>query len=229
MSWTDLLPMLVTGGVLIVIELARSVPAWLRVRRTRRCDGISPASVGVLAGTSAGWVAVAVITDSPAAAVATVLWLVFHLLLMKEVVRVRPAATRVIIHTIVLSLLGMAAAAVVGAVVGDIATTLGIATGFASAAYSLPALISGMISKSTAGLSIISLTVNALEGAIYFVAGMGLGGIAPSGRYIVAYLSFGGIALASNVPRLIRTLLRRLTGKDESATHAAYPRAIDVS
>lgn len=228
MSWTHLLPMLVTGVALVVIELTRSVPAWLRVRRTRRCDGISPVSVGVLAGTSAGWVAVAVMADSPAAAVATVLWLVFHLLLLREVVRLRPAATRVIIYTTVLSLLGIAAAAVDGAVVGDVVTALGIAIGFASAAYSLPALISGMISKSTAGLSVVSLTVNALEGVIYFVAGMGLGGIAPSGRYIVAYLIFGGIALVSNVPRLIRTLLRRLTGKDESPTHAAHPHVIDV-
>jgi len=214
MSWTDLLPMLVAGVALIAIELARSVPAWLRVRRTRRCDGISPVSVGVLAGTSVGWVVVAMMADSPAAAVATVLWLVFHLLFLREVVQVRPAATRVIVHTTVLSLLGMAAVAVVGAVSGDIMTALGLAIMFASAAYSLPALISGMISKSTAGLSMVSLTVNAVEGTIYFVAGMGLGGIAPSGSYIVAYLSFGGISLISNVPTLIRTLLRRLAGKD---------------
>jgi hypothetical protein len=214
MSSTELLAMLLTGGALVGIELARSVPAWLRVRRTRRSDGISPVSVGVLAGTSPGWIAVAVIVDSPAAAIATALWLIFHLMLLREVARISPSTVRAIAYTASLSAVGVAAAAIVGLAVGDVARALGISIGFAAAAYSIPALVRGMRSESTAGLSLVSLSTNALEGAIYFVAGLGLGGIAPRGEFITAYLLFGGLALSSNLPRLARTSARRLAGKE---------------
>jgi len=111
----------------------------------------------------------------------------------------------------------MAGSAAIGIALGDVATALAIAIGIASAAYSIPALVRGMLSKSTAGLSLISLSTNALEGAIYFIAGLGLGGIAPHGTMITAYVLFGGLALCSNVPRLIRTSSRRLAGKDRFA------------
>jgi hypothetical protein len=219
MSSAELLAMLLTGGALIAIELTRSVPAWLRVRRTKRTDGISPVSVGVLAGTSPGWIAVAVIADSPAAALATTLWLAFHLLLLMEIIRVNAAMFRTIVCMTFASALGIGAATLIGLAVGDIPRLLGVAIGCASAAYSVPALVHGMRSKSTAGLSLISLSTNALEGAIYFVAGLGLGGIAPQGAYITAYLFFGGLALLSNLPRLGRTSLRRLTGRDALDTN----------
>jgi uncharacterized protein with PQ loop repeat len=214
MTSIDVVKMVIGGGALIAIELTRSLPAWLRVRRKRRTDGISPLSIGVLAGTSPGWIAVAVLSMSYAAAIATIIWLVFHLLLMKEVMAVSRRLSRTIILTSVISTLVVILATMVGLIIGDIATILGITIAFASAAYSLPALITGMTSKSTAGLSLISLSTNALEGAIYFCAGMGWGGIAPPGQHIVAYLLFGGSALLSNVPRLARTALRRLAGKD---------------
>jgi hypothetical protein len=168
-----------------------------------------------------GWVAVAVMADSVAAAVATILWLALHFVLLQEVVRVSPTTKRPIAYATALSLIAMAVAAATGAVLGDTATALGITIVVASAAYSLPALVWGMISKSTAGLSLISLSVNAVEGAIYFAAGVGLGGIAPNGHSIKAYVGFGGVALVSNVPRLVRTSLRRLSGEDERVCQAS--------
>lgn len=207
--------MLTAGVVLIAIELIRSVPAWRRVRTTRRCDGVSPISVGVLAGTSVAWIAVAVLADSPAAAIATGVWTIFHFLLLREVVRVKPATTRPIAISTVLSLAAMIVVAVIGIAAGSLVTALGIAIGIAAAGYSVPALVAGMTSKSTAGLSLIALSTNSLEGAIYFVGGIGLGGIAPSGTHVIGYTFFGAVALLSNVPRLVRTLIRRATGKDK--------------
>lgn len=223
MTTTALLGALVTGGLLVAIELARSVPAWLRVRRARSAAGVSAISIGVLAGTSLGWVAVAILTHAIAAAVATVLWLIFHMLLLKEVVALDRGVGKRITVTASISLGCVAIATAIGLAVGDVTTALGIAIGAASAAYSLPALVTGLRSRSTAGLSIASLSTNAVEGAIYLVAGLGWGGIAPPGRYIVAYLLFGGLALTSNVPRLVRTMVRRLSGKDSVGLDASRP------
>jgi hypothetical protein len=206
--------MVLSGAVLILIELARSVPAWLRVRRTGSADGVSAMSVGILAGTGPGWIAVAVMADSPAAAIATVVWLVFHLMLWHAVSGAAPRTARPIAVAAVLSLVMTGLVALVGYVFGHLQEALGVAIAFASAAYSIPALFSGMTSVTTAGLSIISLSVNSMEGAIYLIAGAGYGGISPAGHIVLGYIFFGGIALLSNVPRLVRTSIRRLAGKD---------------
>lgn len=211
--------MIIIGTVLIGIELLRSVPAWLRVRQSKRTDGISAMSTGVLAGTSPGWIAVAVLAESPGAAIANVIWLAFHLLLLYEVVKASPRTARAISRATALSLVGVAIAGAIGTVVGDLTSALGIAIGFASAAYTLPALVRGMTSPSTAGLSLVSLSTNSVEGVIYLVAGAGLGGIAPAGAPIIAYILFGGLAVTSNVPRLVRVAWRRALSLDASREH----------
>src|SRR5690349_19799678 len=127
--------MVLSGAVLILIELARSVPAWLRVRRTKSADGLSALSVGVLAGTGPGWIAVAVTAHSPAAAIATVLWLSFHLMLWREVARVAPSSARTIAWSSALSFVGTAVVAAIGYAVGHLQGALGVTVAVASGAY----------------------------------------------------------------------------------------------
>jgi len=191
---------LLTGGGLIAIEFTRSVPAWLRIRRSRSTAGISTISTGVLAGSSLGWIVVAVLAHSPAAAVATVVWLVFHLLLWREVALLKPEMAHRIAVAATASLIILGLIALIGILVGHIQESLGLAIGIATAAYSLPALVAGMTSRTTRGLSVISLAVNSLEGAIYLVAGLGYGGIAPVAPVILGYVIFGSAALLSNGP-----------------------------
>lgn len=93
---------------------------------------------------------------------------------------------------------------------------LGLAVIVASAFYSLPALYRGMRSTTATGLSLMSLTVNSVEGGIYFVAGIGLGRITRYGDPVLAYAFFGGLALISNIPRLIRAGYRRVVDQDGS-------------
>jgi hypothetical protein len=209
--------MLITGAALILIELARSVPAWLRVRRTGSSDGVSPTSVAVLAGTSIGWIAVAVLADSVAAAVATTVWLCFHLLLWREIARVTPSVALVIARWAAASFIATLIVAIIGMVTGHLAEALGLAIAAASAAYSIPALFAGITSKTTSGLSMVSLLVNSVEGAIYLTGGLGLGGISPAGHFVLGYIFFGATALLSNGPRLMRTVYRRMLGKDKAA------------
>jgi hypothetical protein len=205
---------LATGVGLVAVELGRSVPAWLRVRRSATAAGVSPTSVGVLAGSGTGWMAVAVLTSSWPALVAAVVWLAFHLLLCRELGRVhRPTYRRVVS----VALWTQAAVVVVGAaglVVGRPAEVLGLAIGAATIAYSLPALVTGMTSPSTRGLSLSALVVNSLEGAVYTAGGLGLGGVAPAGTAVLGYLLSGGAALLANIPRVLRVSLRRLRGLD---------------
>ncbi|MFD5063832.1 MULTISPECIES: hypothetical protein [unclassified Streptomyces] len=210
--------MVVAGSALIAIEFARSIPAWLRVRRTGSSDGVSPISVGVLGGTGIGWIAVAVMADSLAGVIATIVWLTFHFLLWREVARCTPSMARTITTASNLSLAATGLVALIGHLAGHLETFLGGAITAASAFYSLPALFSGMRSRTTNGLSLVSLSVNSLEGGIYLASGVGLGGITAPGDPILAYAFFGGLALVSNIPRVIRTGYRRILGKDQ-----AYP------
>lgn len=91
---------------------------------------------------------------------------------------------------------------------------VGLAIGATTVAYSLPALVTGMTSPSTSGLSLSALVVNSLEGAVYAAGGLGLGGVAPAGQVVLGYVLAGGAALPANIPRLLRVSLRRLHGLD---------------
>lgn len=211
---------LLAGLALIAIELARSVPAWLRVREAKSGDGISAVSVGVLAGTGAAWIAVAVLADSVAAAVATGVWLVFHVALWRELVRFEPTMTWTIGCTASASLAATGLVALVGHLAGHLGAALGAEIVAATVLYSVPALIRGMRSRTTDGLSLVSLLVNSIEGTIYLIAGAGLGGITPAGKTVPSYALFGCLSLASNVPRLVRSGYRRVSGRDGSLSEA---------
>jgi len=75
------------GLALIVVELIRSVPALRRVQRTGASDGVSGLSLGVLAGTGLGWLALAVIVQSWWVLAANMLWISIHAVLCREVAR----------------------------------------------------------------------------------------------------------------------------------------------
>ncbi|MEU3349182.1 hypothetical protein ABZ723_30170 [Streptomyces sp. NPDC006700] len=210
--------MLLSGAALVVIEVVRSVPAWLRVKRTRSGGGISPVSVGVLAGTGPGWIAVAAMADSLAAVIATITWMVFHVLLWREVAQAEPSMKRAIAASALAGFVITGLIAVIGQLAGYLESALGMTVVAATASYSLPALYRGMKSPTTTGLSLVSLAVNTVEGAIYFVAGIGLGGITRYGDPVLVYAFFGALAVLSNLPRFVRAALRRALGRDGEAS-----------
>ncbi|WP_324785182.1 hypothetical protein [Streptomyces sp. H51] len=97
-------------------------------------------------------------------------------------------------------------------------SALGLLIVAASAFYSIPALYRGMKSPTTTGLSVVSLTVNSVEGLIYFIAGICLKGITKYGDPVLAYAFFGGLAVLSNLPRLVRAALRRVLRHDQGVS-----------
>lgn len=210
----NVLLMLTAGAALVIIEIARSYPAWMRVRKNNSAEGISAFSTGILAGTGPGWLAVAVMASSPAAAIATAIWMVFHALLCLEIMKVNPKLTRNILSFTGISFLALCATAYVGVLIGSLSEALGVFIAVATACFSLPSLWAGMTSASTAGLSLIALTVNTIEAIIYTMAGLGLGGIVNTGDMVPAYLLFGVIAFLCNFPRMVRVSLRRIKGLD---------------
>lgn len=199
-----------SAALLLTIELLRSVPAWWRVRTQHSAAGLSPVSLGVLAGTGAGWLTVALLVHSLPALLATALWLVFHLLLCAVTVRAARATVRPLLLSAALSLLATALSALLGAALGSVTDALGLLLAGATVAYSLPALLAGLRSETTAGLSVLALSANSVEGGLYLIAGVGFGGIAPAGTATLAYRLFGTLALCTNAPRLARVGTRRL-------------------
>jgi hypothetical protein len=69
------------------------------VRRLGTVAGVSLVATGVLAGSATGWIAVAVLTSSWPALVATVAWLVFHLLLCRELRTVELSTFRLVVQS----------------------------------------------------------------------------------------------------------------------------------
>ncbi|WP_062302193.1 hypothetical protein [Demequina subtropica] len=196
---------LAAGAGLIAVEVARSVPAWLRVRRSRRVDGLSAVSLGVLLGSIPAWLAVAVLAQAWGVLVATVVWAVFHVRLCREAVRLDASFRVTMPRAAGATLAGLALIGVVGESVGALRMSVGLALVAVSAAYSIPALWSGMRAKDVAGISITATAVSAVEGVIYLVVGMGWTGTV----VVPSYLAFGALAVLSNVPRCWRAVARR--------------------
>jgi hypothetical protein len=73
------------------------VPALLRVQRTGASDGVSGLSLGVLAGTGLGWLALAVLVQSWWVLAANSLWIVIHAFLCREVARTDSRKNREIV------------------------------------------------------------------------------------------------------------------------------------
>lgn len=205
----------VAGLFLIVVEVARSAPELRRVLAHRSSDGLSGSSLGILAGTGAGWIVLAVMLEAWWVLAANLIWFGFHLVVCFAVAKVSAAKTRPMVVNALVS------AAIVPAVVLaaspwlSTVAALGLLLGASGLVYGVPALIEGLRSATTRGLSAIALSVNVAEGIVYAAVGAGL--ISLAGGTVAGYLFFGVVAVACNLPRLIRVLWRRAHGADQAA------------
>ncbi|HEX9225334.1 MAG TPA: hypothetical protein VF885_01605 [Arthrobacter sp.] len=202
------------GVALIVVELIRSVPALRRVQRTGASDGVSGLSLGVLAGTGLGWLALAVIVQSWWVLAANMLWIAIHAVLCREVARTA-ARKR---HEIILAGAGSAVALVLATIGAGlfmpVQDALGIMLGVSTLFYAVPAAYEGLASASTRGLSLVSLGVNTLEGTIYFLAGIAVLRIAETADPVFGFAFFGVVSIASNGVRFVRVAYRRIKRLD---------------
>lgn len=205
---------ILTGLGLIVIELARSVPAILQVRKTKSSEGLSPSSLGVLAGTGLGWVTLAVIVNSPWVLAANVLWIVLHVMLCIEVARVDPDKRKRIFNAGLVTAVGILFLTFRLEQLIPFEDALGILLAIAMVFYAVPATLAGLTSKSTRGLSTISLSVNGIEGIIYLCSGVGWIALSNSHGPVWGFVLFGIVSIVSNGLRLSRVAYRRARGFD---------------
>lgn len=205
---------ILAGLGLLAVEVTRSVPAILQVKKTRSSDGLSPASLGVLAGTGLGWIVLAILVGSPWVLLANVLWITLHVILCREVSRTDPQKHRGIVESSIVS------AAVFALVVFGVQfliplqDALGLLLAAAMVFYAVPATYAGLTSVSTRGLSLLSLSVNAVEGVIYFCSGTGWLNMNRHDGPVWGFILFGMISILSNGMRFTRVAYRRCLGLD---------------
>ena len=213
------------GLVLIAVELIRSVPALVRVQRTGTSDGVSGLSLGVLAGTGLGWLALAVLVQSWWVLAANILWIVIHAFLCREVARTDARKNREIILAGTGSAVALALATIGARFFLPVEDALGLMLGLSTLFYAVPAAYEGLVSASTRGLSLLSLGVNTVEGAIYFLAGTAVLRIAEAGDPVFGFAFFGAVSIASNGVRFVRVAYRRIKRLDMPLPPAALPPA----
>ena len=211
------------GLVLIAVELIRSIPALLRVQRTGTSDGVSGMSLGVLAGTGLGWLALAVIVQSWWVLAANILWIVIHAFLCREVARTETRKRREIVLAGVGSAAVLALATIGARFFMPVQDALGLMLGVSTLFYAIPAAYEGLASVSTRGLSLLSLGVNTVEGSIYFLAGIAVLRIAEAGDPVFGFAFFGVVSIASNGVRFVRVAYRRIKRLDQVWSPAAAP------
>lgn len=208
---------ILAGLGLLAIEVIRSVPAILQIRKTQSSDGISPSSLGVLAGTGLGWIVLAILVGSPWVLLANVLWIVLHVILCLEVSRIDPQKRRGIISSSLLSAGIFAAATFVTQLLIPLQEALGLLLAAAMIFYAVPATYAGLTSVSTRGLSLLSLSVNAIEGIIYLCSGFGWLHMNSHEGIVWGFVLFGGISILSNGLRFCRVAYRRTLGLDQNS------------
>lgn len=213
------------GPVLIAVELIRSVPALRRVQRTGTSDGVSGVSLGVLAGTGLGWLALAVIVQSWWVLAANILWIVIHAFLCREVAKTATGKRREIVLAGIGSAALLALATIGARFFLPLEDALGIMLGISTLFYAIPAAYEGLASASTRGLSLLSLGVNSVEGTIYFLAGIAVLKFAESGDPVFGFAFFGVVSIASNGARFVRVAYRRTKGLDLVLPSEAEPAA----
>ena len=211
------------GLVLIAVELIRSIPALLRVQRTGTSDGVSGMSLGVLAGTGLGWLALAVIVQSWWVLAANILWIVIHAFLCRAVARTETRKRREIVLAGVGSAAVLALATIGARFFMPVQDALGLMLGVSTLFYAIPAAYEGLASASTRGLSLLSLGVNTVEGSIYFLAGIAVLRIAEAGDPVFGFAFFGVVSIASNGVRFVRVAYRRIKRLDQAWSPAAAP------
>lgn len=209
------LPAILAGLLLIMIELIRSIPAYLRVKNTGSSDGVSAASLGVLAGTGVAWVVLAILVSAWWILAANVLWLTIHLMLCWEVCRIDRIKRKKFTSSTLTSVIVFAIAVLVAAFFVPVKESLSIMLGLSALFYAVPAVYEGMISKTTRGLSMIALSVNAIEGLVYLLAGFSIVNLASADSPVLGFIFFGVIAVLSNGARLTRVMYRRFRKLDD--------------
>ena len=209
------------GLVLIAVELIRSLPALMRVQRTGTSDGVSGLSLGVLAGTGLGWLALAVLVQSWWVLAANILWIVIHAFLCREVARTGARKRRDIVLAGAGSAVVLALATFGARFFMPVQDALGLMLGVSTLFYAIPAAYEGLASASTRGLSLLALGVNTLEGSIYFLAGIAVLSIAEAGDPVFGFAFFGVVSIASNGVRFVRVAYRRIKGLDQDLSPAA--------
>lgn len=202
------------GLALIAVELIRSVPALRRVQRSRASDGVSGLSLGVLAGTGLGWLALAVMVQSWWVLAANMLWISIHAVLCREVARTAARKRREIVLAGSASAVALALATIGAGLFMPVQDALGIMLGVSTLFYAIPAAYEGLASASTRGLSLVSLGVNTLEGTIYFLAGIAVLRIAETADPVFGFAFFGVVSIASNGVRFVRVAYRRIKRLD---------------
>lgn len=202
------------GPVLIAVELIRSVPALRRVQRTGTSDGVSGLSLGVLAGTGLGWLALAVMVQSWWVLAANILWIVIHGFLCREVAKTGAGKRREIALAGIGSAAALALATIGARFFLPAEDALGLVLGVSTLFYAIPAAYEGLASATTRGLSLMSLGVNTVEGTIYFLAGIAVLKIAEAGDPVFGFAFFGVVSIASNGVRFVRVAYRRSKGLD---------------
>jgi uncharacterized protein with PQ loop repeat len=208
------LAVILSGLALIGIEIARSLPAYLRVKRSHSSDGISATSLGVLAGTGAAWIILAVTVHAWWILIANVLWFTFHMMLCTEVSKTDPSKRQPLIVSTVSSIAGLALAVLLASFFVSMEKSLSIMLGISVVFYALPALYEGLRSATTRGLSLIALSVNSIEGIIYLLAGLSVISLAAGNEPVLGFIIFGVVSAISNGARLVRVAYRRARGLD---------------
>lgn len=198
------------GLSLIVIEISRSLPELMRVKHAHSVDGLSTTGQGVLLGTIPVWIAVAIIEGGPWILAAGIVWVIFHSLLVQASYSVDKQFGRKVFRTALISAAITYPTVIIVGTAMSFSFILGVFLIAATAAYSFPALIAGLKSVTTKGLSVLSLAINTFEGLIYTAGGLGLITLTSGEGITVSYMMFGLIAALSNGPRLVRTSYRRL-------------------
>lgn len=202
------------GPVLIAVELIRSVPALRRVQRTGTSDGVSGLSLGVLAGTGLGWLALAVMVQSWWVLAANILWIVIHAFLCQAVAKTEAGKRSEIALAGIGSAAALALATIGARFFLPVEDALGLMLGVSTLFYAIPAAYEGLASATTRGLSMLSLAVNTVEGTIYFLAGIAVLKIAEAGDPVFGFAFFGVVSVASNGVRFVRVAYRRAKGLD---------------
>lgn len=206
---------LLAGLALIGIELARSLPAYLRVRFSASSDGISASSLGILAGTGIGWIILAVSVNAWWILAANAIWLSLHVMLCREVMRATPEKRRHLVLYTGGSTVILALTVAIGSLFLPVKDALSVMLGISVIFYAVPALYEGLRSKTTRGLSLMALFVNTLEGIVYLLAGFSIIHLSSSSSPVLGFVIFGGVSALSNGARLMRVSYRRCLHLDD--------------
>jgi hypothetical protein len=148
---------------------------------------------------------------------ANALWIALHVILCLEVSRIDLQKRRGIISSSLLSAGIFAAATFVTQLLIPLQEALGLLLAGAMIFYAIPATYAGLTSASTRGLSLLSLSVNAIEGIIYLCSGFGWLNMNSHDGIIWGFVLFGVISILSNGLRFSRVAYRRVLGLDQKS------------